>query len=126
MRISDWSSDVCSSDLFTRRYVNLADARLGATALACSDDFFAAMARMLNPEPAVFVPGKYDSNGKWMHGWESRRKRAAGHAWCIVRLARPGPIHGIVLDTNPHPGSNPPAASTEGCVSVNGDTHHPR
>ena len=63
---------------FTRRYVNLADARLGAQALACSDDFFAEMSRMLNPEPAVFVPGKYDQNGKWMDGWESRRKRGPG------------------------------------------------
>ena len=54
---------------FVRRYVNLADARLGAQALACSDDFFAAMARMLNPEPALFIPGKYIrmENG-WMAG----------------------------------------------------------
>ncbi|HSX60210.1 MAG TPA: allantoicase, partial [Tahibacter sp.] len=71
---------------FARRYVNLADARLGAAALVASDDFFADKSRMLNPEPAVFVPGKYDENGKWMDGWESRRKRVAGHDWCIVRL----------------------------------------
>src|SRR3546814_2740897 len=88
---------------FTRRHVNLADARLGAVALAYSDDFFAAMARMLNPEPAVFIPGKYDSNGKWMDGWESRRKRVAGHDWCIVRRARPGRIHGIALATSHFP-----------------------
>lgn len=100
---------------FTRRHVNLADARLGAQALACSDDFFAAMERMLNPEPAVFVPGKYDTHGKWMDGWESRRKRVAGHDWCIVRLARPGRIHGIDLDTSHFTGNFPPAVSLEGC-----------
>lgn len=100
---------------FTRRHVNLADARLGAQALTCSDDFFAAMERMLNPEPAVFVPGKYDSNGKWMDGWESRRKRVAGHDWCIVRLARPGRIHGVDLDTSHFTGNFPPAASLEAC-----------
>src|SRR3546814_669747 len=100
---------------FTRRHVNLADARLGAVALACSDDFFAAMARMLNPEPAVFIPGKYDSNGKWMDGWESRRKRVAGHDWCIVRLARPGRLHGVDLDTSHFTGNFPPATSLEGC-----------
>ena len=73
---------------FVREAINLADARLGAVALAASDDFFAAKERMLDPAPAVFVPGKYDTNGKWMDGWESRRKRVAGHDWCVVRLAR--------------------------------------
>ncbi|MES2049213.1 MAG: allantoicase, partial [Pseudomonadota bacterium] len=66
---------------FTRRYPNLADPRLGAATLATSDDFFAEMARLLNPEPAVFIPGKYDTNGKWMDGWESRRKRVNGYDW---------------------------------------------
>lgn len=32
---------------FTRRYVNLADPRLGAQALEASDDFFAPKERML-------------------------------------------------------------------------------
>jgi allantoicase len=106
---------------FTRRHVNLTDARLGAEALACSDDFFAAMARMLNPEPAVFIAGKYDSNGKWMDGWESRRKRVAGHDWCIVRLARPGCIRGVDLDTSHFTGNYPPAASLEACYCASGD-----
>ena len=51
---------------FTRRHVNLADARLGARALQASDDFFADKQRMLNPEPAQFIPDKYDANGKWI------------------------------------------------------------
>ena len=71
---------------FTRRYLNLADPRLGAEAMSASDDFFAPKERMLNPEPAIFIPGKYDEHGKWMDGWETRRKRVAGHDWCIVRL----------------------------------------
>mgnify|MGYP001287907720 FL=1 len=106
---------------FTRRYVNLADARLGAKALSCSDDFFAEMGRMLNPEPAVFIPGKYDSNGKWMDGWESRRKRVAGHDWCVVRLARPGLIRGVDLDTSHFTGNYPPAIALEGCDLAHGD-----
>lgn len=106
---------------FTRRYVNLCDARLGAKALACSDDFFAEMSRMLNPEPAVFVPGKYDQNGKWMDGWESRRKRGPGHDWCIVRLARPGRVFGVDLDTSHFTGNYPPAIGLEGCDVANGD-----
>ena len=77
---------------FTRRYVNLADPRLGAQALEASDDFFAPKERMLNPEPAVFIPGKFDDHGKWMDGWETRRKRTTGYDWCVVKLARPGVI----------------------------------
>jgi len=106
---------------YTRRYVNLADARLGAEALAASDEFFAASERMLNPEPAQFIPGKYDTNGKWMDGWESRRKRGPGHDWCVVRLARPGRIHGLDLDTSHFTGNYPPAASIEACHLASGD-----
>lgn len=106
---------------FTRRYVNLADARLGAQAVAASDEFFAAKERMLNPEPAEFIPGKYDANGKWMDGWESRRKRRPGHDWCVVRLARTGTVHGLDLDTSHFTGNYPPAASVEGCVHEAGE-----
>ena len=106
---------------FVRRFVNLADARLGAHALAASDDFFAAKERMLNPAPAEFVPGKYDTNGKWMDGWESRRRRGPGHDWCIVRLARPGRIVGFDLDTSHFTGNYPPAASVEGCSIERGE-----
>ena len=106
---------------FTRRHVNLADARLGAVALDCSDDFFADRQRMLNPEPAVFVPGKYDANGKWMDGWESRRKRGPGHDWCVVKLARPGRLHGVDLDTSHFTGNFPPAASIEACHVASGE-----
>lgn len=106
---------------FVHQYVNLADARLGALALDCSDDFFAERQRMLNPEPAVFVPGKYDANGKWMDGWESRRKRGPGHDWCVVRLARPGRVFGVDLDTSHFTGNYPPAASIEGCLCEDGD-----
>lgn len=106
---------------FVREAINLADARLGATALLCSDDFFAAKERMLDPAPAVFVPGKYDTNGKWMDGWESRRKRGPGHDWCIVRLARPGHIVGVDLDTSHFTGNFPPAASIEACRLDGGD-----
>jgi allantoicase len=106
---------------FVRRFVNLADARLGAVALAASDDFFAAKERMLNPEPAQFVPGKYDDNGKWMDGWETRRRRGPGHDWCIVRLARPGVVAGLDLDTSHFTGNFPPAASVEACCVAEGD-----
>ena len=57
----------------SRRTTNLADARLGAVAVSCSDEFFGPMSRMLEPDDPVFFPDKYDDHGKWMDGWESRR-----------------------------------------------------
>ena len=99
------------------RSVDLANPRLGAKALAASDDFFAEVARMLNPEPAQFVPGKFDTNGKWMDGWESRRKRVAGHDWALVKLGVKGVIRGFDVDTSHFTGNYPPAVSIEACVS---------
>jgi allantoicase len=107
---------------FTRRYLNLADPRIGAEAVSASDDFFAPKERMLNPEPAMFIPGKYDEHGKWMDGWETRRKRVAGHDWCIVRLGRAGVIKGVDLDTSHFTGNYPAAASIEACHSPDLDT----
>ncbi len=106
---------------WAQRSVDLANPRLGAKALYASDDFFAEVARMLNPEPAQFVPGKFDTNGKWMDGWESRRKRVAGHDWALVRLGVKGVIRGFDIDTSHFTGNYPPAASIEACVADTDD-----
>ena len=103
------------------RAVNLANPRLGARALGASDDFFAEVGRMLNPDPAAFVPGKYDTNGKWMDGWESRRKRVAGHDWALVKLGVKGVIRGFDVDTSHFTGNYPPAVSIEATVSGSDD-----
>ncbi|WP_293765060.1 allantoicase [uncultured Aquitalea sp.] len=109
--LPDWAS----------RAVNLADPRLGAKILAASDDFFADASRMLNPEPAMFVPGKFDANGKWMDGWESRRKRVAGHDWALVKLGVAGSVRGFDVDTSHFVGNYPPAVSIEACVCDSDD-----
>lgn len=101
---------------FATRFVNLASARLGARAVRASDEFFAAKERMLQDDPAVFVPGKYDDNGKWMDGWETRRRRGGGHDHCLVRLAWPGYVHGLDIDTSHFTGNYPPAASIDACL----------
>ena len=102
---------------FVRRFVNLADARLGAVALAASDDFFAAKERMLNPEPAQFVPGKYDDNGKWMDGWETRRRRTPGFDWCVLRLGLAGIIKAVDVNTTFFRGNAPEKITLEVCHS---------
>lgn len=103
------------------RSVDLASTRLGAQALYASDDFFGEVVRMLNPEPAQFVPGKFDVNGKWMDGWESRRKRVAGHDWALVKLGVKGVIRGFDVDTSHFTGNYPPAVSIEATVSDSDD-----
>ncbi len=102
---------------FVRRCVNLADPRIGAKALAASDEFFAPRDRMLAREAAVYVAGKYDDNGKWMDGWETRRRRGPGHDFCVIRLGLPGAIRGFDIDTSHFTGNYPPAASIEACLS---------
>ena len=101
---------------WAKHSINLADPRLGATAVECSDDFFAPKERMLNPDPAVFAIGKYDDHGKWMDGWESRRRRTPGNDWCVLQLAVPGFIQGIHVDTSFFTGNFPTSASLDGCL----------
>ena len=81
--------------------------------LACSDDFFAGMENLLKPGRGIFIPDKYTDRGKWMDGWESRRKRVPGHDWCIIQLAVAGRIKGLDIDTNHFLGNHPPFASVE-------------
>jgi allantoicase len=95
------------------RFINLASAALGAKALKATDEFFGAKERMLSDDPPVFVPGKYDENGKWMDGWESIRRRGPGHDSCIVRLAAPGHIYCVDIDTTHFTGNYPHAASLD-------------
>ena len=92
---------------------DLAAARLGGQALYCTDDFFAEKENLLKPGRGIFIPDKYTDRGKWMDGWESRRKRIEGHDWCVIKLATSGIIHGVDIDTNHFLGNHPPYASIE-------------
>lgn len=102
---------------FARQAINLASPRLGSSAIFTTDDFFAPMARLLDDAPAVFIADKYDDHGKWMDGWESRRRRDGGHDFCVVKLGVKGVIHGVDIDTSHFTGNYPPAASLEGLLS---------
>ena len=55
--------------------IDLAQERLGGKALLASDEFFAEKENLLKPGRGVFLPDEYTDRGKWMDGWESRRKR---------------------------------------------------
>jgi len=103
-------------DELRRHHINLAQPRLGAEVVHATDDFFADKARLIDPAEPVFIPGKYDENGKWMDGWESRRKRTQGHDFAIIRLGAPGVIKGAVVDTAFFRGNYPDHCSIEACA----------
>ena len=98
-------------------WIQLEQPRLGTAVVFATDDFFADKERLIDPKPPVFIDDKYDDHGKWMDGWESRRKRTPGHDYCVIRLGVPGVIHGINIDTSFFTGNFPPQASLEACVS---------
>jgi allantoicase len=91
----------------------LAAERLGGKVLYATDDFFAEKENLIKPGRGVFIVDKYTDRGKWMDGWESRRKRVPGHDWAIIKLATPGVIAGFDIDTNFFLGNHPPHASVE-------------
>lgn len=97
------------------KLTDLAAERLGGKTISCSDDFFAEKENLLKPGRGIFIADKYTDRGKWMDGWESRRKRTPGHDWCIIQLATSGKIHGVDIDTNFFLGNHPPFASIEAC-----------
>ena len=97
------------------QFADLASERLGGRVMAANDDFFAPKENLLKESKPVFVEGKYTSRGKWMDGWETRRRRTPGHDWCIIRLGLPGIIRGVVVDTSFFTGNYPERSSLEGC-----------
>jgi allantoicase len=78
---------------------DLASETLGGAAIASNDEFFAERENLLKAAPAVWKEDVYTDRGKWMDGWETRRRREPGHDWCVIRLGMPGVIRGIVVDT---------------------------
>ena len=96
--------------------VDLASERLGGAVLVANDEFFAPKENLLKPSAPVFVEGKYTDLGKWMDGWETRRRRTPGYDWCIIRLGVPGIVRGVVVDTSFFRGNYPEHFSLEACA----------
>jgi allantoicase len=95
--------------------VDLASARLGGRVLFANDEFFASRHNLLKREPPLFIADKFTPNGKWMDGWESRRKRGPGHDWCVIELGRRGVVRGVDIDTSFFTGNFPEKASIDAC-----------
>ena len=97
--------------------VNLASPKMGTKILAFSDDFFGEVTRMLNDKDPIFIEDKYDNHGKWMDGWESKRRRDGGNDWAILKLGSTGIISKIEIDTSYFTGNFHPFFSLEGIYS---------
>ena len=93
--------------------IDLAAERVGGRAIVANDEFFGPKENLLKPGRGVFVEGKYTAHGKWMDGWETRRRREPGHDWCVIRLGVPGVIRAITVDTNHFRGNYPESCSVE-------------
>ncbi|HUJ12650.1 MAG TPA: allantoicase [Thermoanaerobaculia bacterium] len=99
----------------TQELLDLASERLGGSVLYATDDFFAPKENLLKASKPVWKEHEYTDRGKWMDGWESRRKRTSGHDFAIVRLGAPGLIRGILVDTSFFRGNFPSHCSIEAC-----------
>ena len=96
--------------------VDLASEKLGGAVLIANDEFFAPKENLLKAKAPIFIEDKYTDLGKWMDGWESRRRRTPGFDWCIIRLGLPGIIRGVVVDTSFFRGNYPEHFSLEACA----------
>ena len=96
-----------NKNIFLNGLIDLAQSRLGSKIIYKTDEFFAPARRIINPWPPVFKEGVFDKNGKWMDGWETRRKRGKGHDYLILKLGRPGKIYKVDIDTSYFSGNQP-------------------
>lgn len=93
--------------------IDLAAEKLGGAVLFANDEFFAPKENLLKASAPIFIEGKYTDLGKWMDGWESRRRRTPGFDWCLVRLGLPGKVRGVTVDTSHFKGNYPEQCSLE-------------
>ena len=96
-------------------YIDLLNERYGGQAIACNDDFFAEMGNLVKSTEPVFIDDKYTDRGKWMDGWESRRRRSEGYDWCVLRLGIAGIIKSVDVNTTFFTGNAPKSVAIEAC-----------
>jgi allantoicase len=101
--------------------VDLANERVRGAVLAANDEFFAGRENLVKDAEAIFLPDEYVATGKWMDGWETRRRREPGHDWCLVRLGLRGVVRRVIVDTAFFRGNFPAECSIEAC-DIDGKT----
>jgi allantoicase len=97
-------------------FPDVAAERLGGAVLLANDDFFAPKENLLKASKPVWREDEYTDRGKWMDGWETRRRRTPGHDWCVIRLGVPVIVRGVVVDTAWFRGNYPEHCSLDAAV----------
>ncbi|XP_072026928.1 allantoicase-like [Amphiura filiformis] len=100
---------------------DLASERVGGKILFATDDWFAVAENLLKPENPVWKEEDFTEFGKWMDGWETRRKRIPGHDWCIIKLGIPGLVYGFDVNTAFFTGNYAPRVSIQAACLENDD-----
>lgn len=85
--------------------IDLAALENGAVVTGCSNMFYSSPNNLIAPGQAT-VMGE---------GWETARRRDDGNDWVSVRLAAPGVVQLVELDTSHFKGNAPGWASVSGC-----------
>jgi len=94
--------------------IDLASDRFGAVALAANDEFFAPKENLIRPPAPRWIDGRYTDRGKWMDGWETRRRRDDGtHDWCVIRLGARGIVRGLDVETTHFKGNYPESCAVD-------------
>ncbi|XP_012512401.1 PREDICTED: probable allantoicase [Propithecus coquereli] len=93
--------------------MDLASESVGGKILFATDDFFAPAENLIKSDGPSFKEHEYTEFGKWMDGWETRRKRKPGHDWCVIRLGIPGIVRGFDVDISYFEGNHPPRMSIQ-------------
>ena len=94
---------------------DLASSTVGGRIVSFNDEFFAEAENLLKPSKPVWQEDLYNDRGKWMDGWETRRRREPGHDWCVIALGIPGAINRVTVDTSYFTGNYPEAFSLQAC-----------
>lgn len=92
--------------------IDLISERVGGRIVACNDEFFAPAQNLIKVEEPV-ANDEYTDRGKWMDGWETRRRREPGHDWVIIKLGIPGRVRRVTVDTSFFTGNYPEHFSLE-------------
>ena len=103
--------------IYLNGLIDLAQSRIGSRIVYKTDEFFAPAKRIINPWPPIYKEGVFDKHGKWMDGWETRRKRIKGYDFLILKFGKPGLIKKIDVDTSYFSGNHPNQISLQACKS---------
>jgi allantoicase len=66
----------------------------------------------------LIMPGRAANMGE---GWETKRRRGAGHDWAILELCAEGTLSRVEVDTNHFKGNYPDTCAIEGIAAAAGE-----